>query len=138
MELSDRLAKLATRAKEAEARAAAARDKAKAEIELDVASARAAAQDRAHRLQQTADATKSNLSDAWNSHVAAIRETIDDERDGQDLQRAKCRANDALDDAEFAIEFAYSAIEAAEYAVLDAHLAQMEADELAETSGTAG
>jgi hypothetical protein len=137
MELSDRLAKLAARAQEAQTRTAAARDKAKAEIELDVAAARAAAQGRAHRLQQTADATKSRLSDAWNSHVATIRETIDDERDEQDLQRAKCTANDALDDAEFAIDFAYSAIEAAEYAVLDAHLARMEADELAEASGTA-
>jgi hypothetical protein len=137
MELSDRLAKLAARAKEAQTRTAAARDKAKAEIELDVASARATAQDRAHRLQLNADATKRDLSDAWNSHVADIRETIDDRHAEQDLQRAKCSANDALDDAEFAIEFAYSAIEAAEYAVLDAHLAQMEADELAEASGTA-
>ena len=137
MELSGRLAKLAARAKEAETRAAATRDKAKADVELDVASARAAAQARAHRLQQTAGSTKSNLSDAWTAHVAAIRETIDDKRAEQDLQRANCAANDALDDAEFAIEFAYSAIEAAEYAVLDAHLAQMEADELAEASGTA-
>jgi hypothetical protein len=137
MELSDRLAKLAARAKEAQTRTAAARDKAKADIELDVASARAAAQDRAHRLQLNADAAKSNLSDAWNSHVAAVRETIDDKRAERDLQRAKCSANDALDDAEFAIEFAYSAIEAAEYAALDAHLAQMEVDELAEASGTA-
>jgi hypothetical protein len=131
MELSDRLAKLAARAKEAETRTAAARDKAKAEVELDVDSARAAAQARAHRLQQTADATNSKLSDAWSSHVAAIRETIDDRRAEHDLQRAKCRANDALDDAAFAIEFAYSAIETAEYAVLDADLARMEADELA-------
>ena len=37
----------------------------------------------------------------------------------------------AEDDAQFAIDFAYSAIVESEYAVLDATVARMEADELA-------
>ena len=40
------------------------------------------------------------------------------------------RAEHRADDAMFAVEFAYSAIEEAEYAVLDAELARKEADEL--------
>ena len=46
------------------------------------------------------------------------------------MDRAKRRAEHRADDAVFAIEFAYAAIEEAEYAVLDAELARMEADEL--------
>ena len=41
----------------------------------------------------------------------------------------------AEDDARFAIDFAYSAIGEAEYAVLDASLARMEADEQSEEAG---
>jgi hypothetical protein len=41
------------------------------------------------------------------------------------------RADIAEDDAVFAIDYAYAAIEEAEYAVLDASLARVEADELA-------
>ena len=45
------------------------------------------------------------------------------------MDRAQRRAERRADDAAFAVEFAYAAIEEAEYAVLDAELARMEAEE---------
>ena len=137
MALSDQLSKLAVRAKEAETRTAAARDKAKSDVQKDVASARESAQAHAKKLQDTTDATKGKLSDAWNKHLADIRSNVDDKRAEHDLKQARHTADDAAEDAQFAIDFAYAAIEEAEYAVLDADLAQMEADELEQTSSAA-
>jgi hypothetical protein len=47
------------------------------------------------------------------------------------VDRPQRRAENAEDDAAFAIDFAYAALEEAEYAALDASLARMEANELA-------
>jgi hypothetical protein len=134
MALSDQLSKLADRAKEAETRTSAAHDKAKADVQKDVATARASAEANAKKLQETTDATKGNISDAWNKHLAAVRDDIDDKRAAHDLKQARRTADDAGADAQFAIDFAYAAIEEAEYAVLDADLAQMDADELEQTA----
>ena len=46
-----------------------------------------------------------------------------------DVDRAEKIAEKREDDAAFAVEFAYAAIEEAEYAILDAALARTEADE---------
>jgi hypothetical protein len=54
-----------------------------------------------------------------------------------DLHRAQSKADNAEDDAAFAIDYAYGAIEEAEYAVLDAALARMDADELAGAGASA-
>ena len=43
-------------------------------------------------------------------------------------------ADQADDDAAFAVDYAYAAIEEAEYAVLDSELAHMEADDLADAT----
>ena len=135
--LSDKLAELSARAKEAEERGAAARGMAKADLQADVDSARAAAQDRAKKLHESAEANKNKLSvwwydlqRTWNEHVAKIRDDIDSKRAEHDVDRAQRRAERRADDAAFALEFAYAAIEEAEYAVLDAELSRMEADEL--------
>ena len=126
MAASDQLAKLSVRAKEAETRTAAARDKAKADLEQDVSTARALAQADAEQLRATADASQGKISDwwtdvqaTWNEHVAAIRENIDSRKAEHDVDVAQRRADNAEDDASFAVAFAYSAIEEAEYAVLD-------------------
>jgi hypothetical protein len=50
-----------------------------------------------------------------------------------DRKRAEHRAKHAEDDALFAIDFAYTAIEEAEFAVLHAISARKAADELAAT-----
>ncbi len=137
MALSDQLTELAARAKDAEEHAAAAQGKAKADVQADVEHARASAQDQAKKLRESAEANKNKVSvwwydlqRTWNEHVAKIREDIESKRAGHDVDRAERRAEHRADDAAFAIQFAYAAIEEAEYAVLDAALARMEADEL--------
>jgi hypothetical protein len=143
MALSDQLSRLAVRAKEAETRAGSARTKAKTDLERDVASARASSQAEAERLRATADAQKDEISSwwndaqgTWNENIASIRDHIDEKRAEHDLASAERRADSSEQDALFAIDFAYSATEEAEYAVLDAILARMEADELSVPSGS--
>ena len=69
------------------------------------------------------------LTSAGLRHVAKIREDIDTKRAEHDADRAEKIAEKREDDAAFAVQFAYAAIEEAEYAVLDAALARAEADE---------
>lgn len=141
MALSDQLAKLSQRAKEAEEHAAAARDKTKADVENDREMARATAQAQADRLHESADANRARISAwwhdvqrSWSQHVAAVKEDLTDRRAEHDLDRANKRAENAEGDAAFAIDYAVAAIDEAEYAVLDASLARMEANELAGAS----
>jgi hypothetical protein len=135
-DLSDKMAELSARAKQAETHAAAARAKSKNDLDADVGAARASAQSHAKKLRESAEANKSKLSvwwfdlqRTWNEHVAKIRDDIDAKRAEHDVDRAQHRAEWRAEDAEFAVEFAYAAVEEAEYAVLDAELARMEADE---------
>ena len=141
MALSDQLAKLSQRAKEAEEHAAAARDKTKADVENDREMARATAQAQADRLHESADANRARISAwwhdvqrSWSQHVAAVKEDLTDRRAEHDVDRANKRAENAEGDAAFAIDYAVAAIDEAEYAVLDASLARMEANELAGAS----
>ena len=138
MALSDQLSRLAIRAKELEDRAAAANEKGKADLEQDVRAARESAQAQAGALRKSAESSKGQISAwwdsvqrSWNDHLAAVRKSVDDRRAAHDLKAAQTAADQADDDAAFAIDYAYAAIEEAEYAVLDADLAHMEADELA-------
>lgn len=142
MALSDDLRKLADRAKEAEDHAGAAKTKAKADLEADVENARAVAQAQADDLSESANAKRDRISAwwhdvqrSWDRHVAAIKENIADRKADFDLDRAKMRADNAEDDAEFAIQYAVAAIDEAEYAVLDAALARKAAEELSEQAG---
>jgi hypothetical protein len=141
MALSDQLRRLANRAEEAEKNAAAASDKAKADLEQDRENSRAVAQQEAEQLREAADAGRGKISDwwndvqrSWNEHVAQIQKNVESKKAEIDLDQAKGRADNAEADAEFAIEFAYTAIGEAEYAVLDANLARKEADELSGVS----
>lgn len=145
MAASDDLARLSARAKQAEDRVAAAREKAAADLERDVSAARASSQAQAEKLRDTVDAGESRLSawwadvqKSWNAHIAAIRRHVDDRKADYDVADAELTAENAEDDASFAIEYAYAAIEEAEYAALDATLARMEADELAAAAQARG
>jgi hypothetical protein len=137
MHLSDQLARLAERAKQAETRAEAARTKAKADLENDVSTARAAAEAQADKLRETAEGGEAQVSDwwndvqkSWNSHLAAVRRNIDERKAQHDLADARRTADYAESDAQYAIDYAFGAVEEAEYAVLDAELARMDAEEL--------
>ncbi len=141
MALSDQLRRLANRAEEAEKNAAAASDKAKADLEQDRENSRAVAQQEAEQLREAADAGRGKISDwwndvqrSWNEHIAQIQKNVESKKAEIDLDQAKRRADNAEADAEFAIEFAYTAIGEAEYAALDANLARKEADELSGVS----
>jgi hypothetical protein len=138
MAVSDQLTLLSTRAKELEDRAAAAKGKARADLEHDVDMARDSAQAQGETLRQTAAAAKGQVSAwwdgvqrSWNEHLAAVRENVDEKKAAHDLKSVERTADQAEDDAAFAIDYAYAAIEEAEYAVLDATLARMDADDLA-------
>jgi hypothetical protein len=139
MTASDQLYKLAARTKELEARAAAMHDKAKGDLEQDVKRARESAQAQADSLRKSAEASQGKISAwwdsvqrSWNDHLTGVRKDIDEKRASHDLKMAQRTADGAEADAEFAVDYALAAIEEAEYAVLDATLARMEADELAE------
>jgi hypothetical protein len=143
MALSDDLTRLAARARGVEEHAVAARTKAKADLEQDIADSRASAEAQADKLRQEAEARKGKLSvwwhdlqRTWDEHLAKIRDDIDSKRAEHDVDRAQRRAEKAEDDARFAVAFAYAAIEEADYAVLDATLARMEADEHAQKAAT--
>ena len=136
--LADELTKLAARAHEAETRATSAHGKAKADLEQEVDSARASAEAGADRLRATAEERKGSISawwtdvqKSWDKHVADVRGHMEAKKEQHDVRVAQRRAENADADADFAIDFAYSAVVEAEYAVLDAALAHMEADELA-------
>ena len=63
---------------------------------------------------------------------ALLRSTlVSAERAAHDLKSAQKAADRAEDDAVFAIDYAYAAVDEAEYAVLDAMLTRMDADALA-------
>jgi hypothetical protein len=140
--LADELTTLATRAKEAETHGAAARTKSRGDLEQEVGSARATAQARADRLRETAEERKgsisawwTNVQESWDEHMAEVRAHLESKKEEHDVRVAQRRAENAEADAEFAVDFAYSAVLEAEYAVLDAVLAMKEADELASTAG---
>ena len=144
MAVSDELSKLTARAKEAEEHAIAAREKTRADLEADRDNARAVGEQQAEDLREIAEEGKGRISDrwqdvqnSWNQAIAAARDDIEGKKAEHDLHKAQRRADSAEDDARFAIDFAYSAIVEAEYAVLDANLARMEAAELSASAGAA-
>ena len=140
--LSDELRRLSARADEAEKRVAAAREKTKADIEADRDAARAAGEQQAQDLREKADEGRDRISAWWSDVQRSWDEGSQDSRrrrfpQGEhDVHKAQHRADRAEEEARFAIDFAYSAVVEAEYAVLDAALTRMEADDLSEVSGS--
>jgi hypothetical protein len=139
MALSDQLSELAAKAKQVEDRAAAAKQKTRAELQADVDDARASAQAEADALHTKAEANKGKISSwwdqvekSWHEHVAAVRKGAEKRKAAHDANAAQRAAVQADQDASYAIDYAYSAIEEAQYAVLDADLAHRHADELAQ------
>ena len=138
MALSDQLHRLADRADQAERQAAAAMDKAMADLEQDLKQSREDAQQDAEQLRQAAEAARGKISDSWNDiqkswneHSAQLQKSLETKIAEVDLARAQRHADNAEADALYAIDFAYSAIAEAEYAVINAQLARKTADELA-------
>jgi hypothetical protein len=138
MALSDQLSRLAARTKQLEDRAAAAQQEARTELEHDVEAARKASNANAEALSKSLDATEAEVSAwwvdmgrSWDQHIAHVRERVNTRKDQHDLKVAQRDADDALAYASYLIDYAYAAVDEAEYAVLDATLVQRDSDELA-------
>ena len=139
MALSDQLNDLAVKAKQVQDRVAAAKQKTKADLEGDVENARASSQAQADALHTKAEANKGKISAwwdkmerSWHEHVAAVRKGAQERKAAHDAKAAQRAAEQADDDASYAIDYAFAAIEEAQYAVLEADLAHRHADELAQ------
>ena len=138
MAASDDLKKLADRAKAAEDHAAVAKTQARAELQKTVADVRASAEAGATKFQTQTQAAGQQVSDSWNDVQRSWTAHINKARKDMDHGKAKFDASNAASEADWAewnaqltIDYAYSAIEEAEYAVLDAILARRDADEAA-------
>jgi hypothetical protein len=140
MALSDQLTALAARAKQAEDHAAAAKKKAKNDLAHEVEAAQTSAAAHGEALREKASASKDKATTGWdnmqrslNEHHAAFHRKFEDQKAAHDLKAAQRAADSAEEDAAWAIDYAYAAIDEADYAVLQAMLARMDADALATT-----
>jgi hypothetical protein len=132
------MSKLSKRTKEFEDHAATARGQSQADLEKAVTKARTSAQAQGDELRRRAESGKKRISvwwqdvqQSWNEHLSAVRKDVEDKRTAHDMQSAKNQADQADDDAAFAIDYAYAAIEEAEYAFLDAELAHKRVEAMA-------
>lgn len=135
--VSEGLASLSERAKEAQERVAAVWGQERDAVERSASEARAAAKAHADKLSESAGAGRAHVSQSWNDmqqswsdHLAKMRENLRGAKTAMDLEAAEDSAEDAWGDAVAAIDYAYGAIEEAEAAVLDAISARKEVDEL--------
>jgi hypothetical protein len=138
MAISDQLSRLSARTKELEDRAAAARQKAHDDLKRDVETARQEAKANAEALRESADTGAAEVSAwwvdmgrSWDEHLAKVRNHVDQKIAEHDLNTAKRDADDANAYAAYLIDYCYAAVQEAEYAVLDATLAQRDYDDLA-------
>src|SRR5262249_55036359 len=137
MTVSDQLAKLSARAKQAEAKTAAAGSQARADLTKAVQSAHKSTQAQAQKLKAAADADTQKISygwndvqNAWSAHLTKMHDNAEARRERHDQKKAERAAQDAEADALYAIDYAYAAIQEAESATLDAILARRDADDL--------
>lgn len=142
MGASDGLKKLAERAKTAEDHAAAAKTQAREELQKTVTDVRTSAEAGAKKLEDQTRAAGQQVSDNWNdvqqswsAHFAKARQSMDHRKAKFDASNAASDADWAEWNAQMTIDYAYSAIEEAEYAVLDAILARRDAEEAAVEAG---
>ena len=135
---SGQLKDLSHRASDAEANVKAAQRKGQAELKQQVDAAQESAKDVATKLKSSADASKheasqhwSDIQKSWKEHIAKVHHDADEAKANLDEKRAERHAERAEDDAVDAIAFVFAALEEAEYQVLDAALARIEADSAA-------
>lgn len=142
MTVSDELHKLTDKAKEAEQKADSARKQAKEDLEKSVSTSRASMQAEAAKLQESAHGNQEKVStwwdeqqQAWNAHLDKMRQGMKEQKVQRKAEGKEFAAEQAEADAYFAIDFAISAIDTAEYSVLDAILERKKADEAAALAG---
>jgi hypothetical protein len=136
--LSDQLTELAARAKESENFVNAAREKNRAYLDDQRETLKKSIVTGKDRMNADASVAQDKTRTWWNdtrqsidARVAELRAERDDHRAAHDLKKAEHRADDAEEDAAYAVDFALQMLDEAEYAVADAILARIDADELA-------
>jgi hypothetical protein len=133
---SAQLKRLSERASAAEADANALKAKNKAALEQKVDAAKVAAKQASDDLKASAKESQDEITqwwgqvqDNWKSHIAKIRKNADQAKANMKADQAEMRAELAEDNAADAVDFAYAAIEEAEYQVLNAAMARIDAEE---------
>ena len=136
--LSDQLMDLADHTKKVEDTANATREKSRASLEQHREQLKADVDSGAQSLTDAADRTDASITAWWEGAMASIdarRAAIDskhaERKAERDAKRAARRADEAEQDAADLIAYAAYAVEASEYAAIDAALARAQADELA-------
>jgi hypothetical protein len=141
--LSEQLTDLAARAKKSEDFVDAARAKNRAYLDDERDTLKKSIAVGKARLDADAAVAQDETHTWWNdarqsidARVAGLRAERDDHRAAHDLKKAEHRAEDAEADAAYAVDFALQMLDEAEYAVTDAILARIDADELATTEAS--
>jgi hypothetical protein len=136
--LSDQLTELAARAKQAEDFVTAARAKNRAFLDSQRETLKSSIDESKARVEAGATAAQDKAQSWWGEtrstiedRLASVRAERDGHRAERDVKRAERSADEAEQDAEYAVEFAISMLDQAEYAVADAIIARADADDLA-------
>ena len=133
---SAQLKRLSERASKAEADANALKAKDKAALEQKVDTAKADAKQASDNLKASAKESQDEITqwwgqvqDNWKSHIAKVRKHADQARANMKADQLEMGAEIAEDNAASAVDFAYAAIEEAEYQVLNAAKARSDAED---------
>ena len=136
MAASETLHELANKAEAASTRLDTAKAKDRDALTKDVEAARTAASDaaetlrtRSSDLQDSVGGWWTGIHESWSQHVTSVRFQIDEKKAERETEQTVRRAERAEDYAAATIALAEAAFREAEYAVLDAMLARMEADD---------
>jgi hypothetical protein len=129
--ISEQLADLSARAKEAEETVAATRTQGAASVQKRADEIRAAATQHEEAMRWQASDAQAGVASAWSgltsrvqSDVDEIRAKVDVKKYEHDRDRAAKAADEADESASLAIDFAFYAVDNAETAVLDAVVAR--------------
>jgi vacuolar-type H+-ATPase subunit I/STV1 len=136
--LSEQLSELSDRAKKAEDFVAVARTKNRAALDSQRESLKSSIGEGKARAEAEGAAAQSKVQSWWDGTRSAVDEQfdtlharLDERRADRDAKRAEDRADEAEEDAAYAVQFAISTLDQAEYAIADAVLARADADDLA-------
>jgi len=141
--LDEQLADLSERAKQARDAFEAARRETHDRVVARREETRAAAVAAADRVEKELQAAGASLESQWNAlrqkvtaDINRLKTTITDKQIERNVHRAADRATRKENEARVAIDFALATIEDAQLAVLDAVIADREADEVRSSAGT--
>ena len=136
--LSEQLSDLSDRVKKAEDFVTIARAKNRAALDSQRDLLKSSIGESKAKAEASAAATQSKVQSWWDDtrstvdgQFETLRARLDERRAEHDVKEAAQRADDSEEDAVYAVEFAISMLDQAEYAVADAIIARADADDLA-------